>query len=209
MRANSAKQRFPVLEWTHKLEVLQRTAIHIHHAKNRTTTAGPARSQIYSEMRDEHFSTVALPRLDMSLAEGLDSPPVRTSQLAHPSLQELQAADHLRGTESNRSSILGRKLSLGRRDGPGQGRKRLVKKSLRESQISDQRAESDTTDAEDEGTDTPQEDYISPKRRWQPLTGLLGLRKLVLIETTAATLHAGPRYLPRTRQVLSRGSLLQ
>src|ERR1700712_2337852 len=29
MRANSAKQRFPVLEWVQKLEVLQRTAIHV------------------------------------------------------------------------------------------------------------------------------------------------------------------------------------
>ncbi|KAJ6045859.1 hypothetical protein N7499_001403 [Penicillium canescens] len=177
MRANSAKQRFPVLEWTHKLEVLQRTAIHIHHAKNRTTAGAPAQSQIYSEMRDEHFSTVALPRFNMSLAEGLDSPPVRTSQLAHPSLQELQAAD-FRGTESNRSSILGRKLSLGRRDGPGRDRKRLVKKSLRENQVSDQRAESDTTDAEDEGTDTPQEDYISPEEAVAAVNRALGSQEV-------------------------------
>lgn len=41
MRMISARQRFPVLEWIRKLEVLQRSAIDIQHANNRGTLTGP------------------------------------------------------------------------------------------------------------------------------------------------------------------------
>ena len=208
MRANSAKQRFPVLEWTQKLEIVATNSNPHPSRKEPNYTMGSAQSQIYSEMRDERFSTVALPRFNMSLAEGLDTPPMRTSQLAHPSLQELQAAE-LRGADSNRSSILGRKLSLGRRDGPGQGRKRLVKKSLRDSQISDQRAESDTTDAEDEGTETPQEDYISPEEAVTAVNRALASQDVGSYRNNSSHSPRGSEYLPRTHHVLSRGSLLQ
>ena len=165
MRANSAKQRFPVLEWVQKLEVLQRTSIHIHHQKNPLTVASPAReSQIYWETQGLRDSTMMTrPSSFQSVTGALDTPPGRTSQPVQPSLLELQAAEaqEMQAAESNRSSMLGRQLSLGRRSGPGQGRKRLVKKSLRDSQMLEQPVDGDTTDADEEGFSTPQENYIS------------------------------------------------
>jgi alpha-1,3-glucan synthase len=167
MRANSAKQRFPVLEWVQKLEVLQRTAIDIHHQKNQLTVAGPAReSQIYWETQGLRDST---------MMGALDSPPRRTSQAIQPSLLELQAAEAQEmQADSNRSSTVGRQLSLGRRSGPGQGRKRLVKKSPRDSQMAEQPVEGDTTDAEDEGFSTPPERYISPEEAMAAISSALG-----------------------------------
>ncbi|KZN91053.1 Cell wall alpha-1,3-glucan synthase PcAgsD [Penicillium chrysogenum] len=160
MRANSAKQRFPVLEWVQKLEVLQRTSIHIHHQKNQLTVAGSAReSQIYWEtpgLRDSAMTSRP------SSATGALDTPGRTSQPFQPSLLQLQAveAQEMQVAENNRGSTLGRNLSLGRRAGPGHGRKRLVKKSLRESQMLEP-VDGDTTDADDEGTATPQENLIT------------------------------------------------
>ncbi|CRL31185.1 Glycosyl hydrolase, family 13, catalytic domain [Penicillium camemberti] len=160
MRANSAKQRFPVLEWVQKLEVLQRTSIHIHHQKNQLTVAGSAReSQIYWEtpgLRDSGMIT--RPSSYLSLPGTLDAN--RTSQPAQPSLLQLQAveAQEMQAAENNRGSTLNRNLSLGRRSGPGHGRKRLTKKSPRESQMLEA-IDGDTTD--DESFVTPQENLIT------------------------------------------------
>ncbi|CAI7667583.1 unnamed protein product [Penicillium viridicatum] len=161
MRANSAKQRFPVLEWVQKLEVLQRTSIHIHHQKNQLTVAGSAReSQIYWEtpgLRDSGMIT--RPSSHLSLPGTLDAAN-RTSQPAQPSLLQLQAveAQEMQAAENNRGSTLNRNLSLGRRSGPGHGRKRLTKKSPRESQMLEP-IDGDTTD--DESFVTPQENMIT------------------------------------------------
>lgn len=161
MRANSAKQRFPVLEWVQKLEVLQRTSIQIHHGKNQQTVTGPQpETQSEWDMQGLRYSTMMGP---MSHHSGTDMPPVRTSEPVQPSLLELQAveAQEMQAADNNRNNTLGRQLSLGRRAGPGQERKRLIKKSLRESQMLEQPVDGDTTDAEEDGAATSQEDHIS------------------------------------------------
>jgi alpha-1,3-glucan synthase len=156
MRLNSVKQHFPVLEWLQKLETLQQTAIQIHHNKNKNTVAGPMpESQSYWETQSTRSSTLGLPGPTPSMTAGLDTPPGQTMQHAQSQLQELQAA------AGNRASVMGRQLSLGRRSGPGQGGKRLGKKPP--SQILDRPLEDEGTDAEEEGTATPQVSYISPE----------------------------------------------
>ncbi|KAL4786852.1 hypothetical protein BJX76DRAFT_62583 [Aspergillus varians] len=159
MRANSAKQRFPVLEWVHKLEALQRTSIQIHHGKNRQTVAGPIpESQTDWDMQGLRYSEVLRP------TSGMETPPLRQSALVQPSLLDLQAAEaqDMQTADSNRGSLLGRKLSLGRRSGPGQAKKRLFKKPQRDSLMVEQSVDGDITDAEQDGTATPsQEKYIS------------------------------------------------
>ena len=164
MRTNSAKQRFPVLEWVQKLEVLQRTAIQIHHQKNQLTVAHSAReSQIFWETPALRDSALVTRPSSFQSATALDTPPLgRAPQPFQPSLLQLQAveAQEMQVAESNRSSMLGRNLSLGRRSGPGHDRKRLFKKSKRGSQMTEP-VDGDTTDADDDGTATPQEKLIS------------------------------------------------
>ncbi|KAJ9353608.1 CAZyme family GH13 [Paecilomyces variotii] len=167
MRAKSAKQRFPVLEWIQKLETLQRTAIQIHHAKNKSTVAGPMpESQSYWETQSTRSSAPELPRSTQSMTESLETPPGEMIQHAQERLEEIQAA----GGEGKKNG-LGRKLSLGRRAGPGQGRKRLSKKPPRESQIYD---DDETTDADDDGTATPRVNYISPEEAMDAINHTLG-----------------------------------
>ncbi|KAL4740285.1 hypothetical protein BDV11DRAFT_214565 [Aspergillus similis] len=158
MRANSAKQRFPVLDWVQKLEVLQRTSIKIHHAKNQSTVAGPLpEPESDWEMQGLRQSTMLRPMSLQSSAEDLRSSVV----LSQPSLLDLQAAEAQQmQPDSNRSSTLGRKLSLGRRAGPGQGRNRLRKKLLSDSQVLEQPVEDDGTDAEEDATATGQDNHI-------------------------------------------------
>ncbi|KAJ5589900.1 hypothetical protein N7450_003872 [Penicillium hetheringtonii] len=161
MRANSAKQRFPVLEWVQKLEVLQRTAIHTHHAKNKDTVSGPSReSNIYWDLQGLQSAPGSRPVSNPSAS--VEMLPGRNSQAVQPSLLELQAVElrQMQENDSNRNSLPQRQLSLGRRSGPGAGRKRLVKRSLRESQMLERAAEVDT-DAEDDVADMPQENFIS------------------------------------------------
>ncbi|KAI1833193.1 CAZyme family GH13 [Penicillium roqueforti] len=164
MRENSAKQRFPVLEWVQKLEVLQRTSIQIHHQKNQLTVAGTARdTQIFWETPALRDSALVTRPSSFQSATALDTPPLgRAPQPFQPSLLQLQAveAQEMQVAESNRGSMLGRNLSLGRRSGPGHGRKRLFRKSQRGSQFTEP-TDGDTTDADDDGTATPQEKLIS------------------------------------------------
>jgi alpha-1,3-glucan synthase len=160
MRANSAKQRFPVLEWVQKLEKLQRTAIQIHYSKNSDTVIGHTRdSQADWEMQGLRPYSRSRPPYRQSMAGALEPTPEIVSEPTQPSLLELQRAELEDKPESDglKNSMLGRKLSLGRRFGPGQGRKRLIKKALRESQM----FEGDTSDADEDGTRTPQEQNIS------------------------------------------------
>ncbi|RDW76848.1 uncharacterized protein DSM5745_06840 [Aspergillus mulundensis] len=175
MRANSAKQRFPVLDWVQKLEVLQRSSIKIHHAKNAETVAGPLPEQGDWDMQaggTRHSSMMMLSSRPMS---GLSSAMASRTSLAppQPSLLDLQAAEAQQMQVDNiatRGSMLGRKLSLGRRSGPGAGKK-LRKKSLTNSQVLEEPIETDAEaeaddDASGESTDatTPplgQENFIT------------------------------------------------
>ncbi|KAL2830814.1 hypothetical protein BDW59DRAFT_158254 [Aspergillus cavernicola] len=164
MRANSAKQRFPVLEWVQKLEALQRASIQVHHTRNRQTVAGPLpEAQSDWDMQGLRYSSMLRPMSLQPGPGGLDTPPLTPSVPVQPSLLDLQAAEaqEMQAADSTRSSVLGRKLSLGRRAGPGQGRKRLVKKSQGESQMFDQPVDGDTTGADEDDTGTPEENYIS------------------------------------------------
>lgn len=163
MRANSARQRFPVLEWVRKLEVLQRTAIHTHHSKNKDTVTGPLReSHVYWDMQGFQSSPGTRPASVRSESGAFDMTSARDPQNVQPSLLELQAVElrEMGGGDSRSSSPPRRQLSLGRRSGPGQGRKRLVKRSMRESQMLERPVEGDT-DTEEAGTDTLQENFIS------------------------------------------------
>ncbi|KAJ5902211.1 hypothetical protein N7495_002739 [Penicillium taxi] len=168
MRANSAKQRFPVLEWVGKLERLQRTAISIHNENVKST--GPYQIRESGMLGMRLSANVSRLFSSLSLADP-ETERGRPSQLIQPSLLELQAAE-LNGTadgDNSRTSTLGRKLSLGRRVGPGQGRNRLVKKSirdsqvLRESRVFDGTNDGEVTDMEEEGYSMAQENYISPE----------------------------------------------
>jgi len=126
------------------------------------------------------FSTRSRPVSNQSMAELSDISPGRTSQPIQPSLLQLQAVElkEMKDVDSNRSSFLGRKLSLGRRSGPGQGRKRLVKKSLRESQMSDRTMDGDTTDGEEDDAVTSQENHISPEEAMAAVNQALGSHDL-------------------------------
>ncbi|CAI7584674.1 unnamed protein product [Penicillium manginii] len=177
MRLNSAKQRFPVLEWVRKLEVLQRTAIHTHHSKNKDTVRGPSReSHIYWEVQGLQSSSGSRPMSSYSTLGASETQPARISQLVQPSLLELQAAElrDMQDTDSSGKNSPRRQLSLGRRSGPGQGRKRLVKRSLRESQMLERMTEGDATDVEDDGIDAPQENFISPEEAVAAVKRALG-----------------------------------
>ncbi|KAJ5998275.1 hypothetical protein N7451_006085 [Penicillium sp. IBT 35674x] len=161
MRANSAKQRFPVLEWVQRLEKLQRTAIEIHHSKNRNSVISHAQdAQTGSDVQGLQTSG-SRPGSHQSISGALEMTPEGTSEPMEPSLLELQAVelDNIQEPDSARNSVLGRKLSLGRRSGPGQGRRRLIKRALRDSRA----LEGDYTDTEDDGAETPQEENISPE----------------------------------------------
>ncbi|KAL4965240.1 alpha-1,3-glucan synthase Ags3 [Aspergillus stella-maris] len=160
MRANSAKQRFPVLDWVQKLEVLQRTSIKVHHAKNQKTVAGSLpESQSEWDLSGMRQSSMLRPMsLQSSAQEALRGSVVPP----HPSLLDLQAAEaqQMQADSTRNSSMLGRKLSLGRRAGPGQGRQTLKKKDPRDSQVLEPPSEGDSgeaTDAEEDPTDTAQE----------------------------------------------------
>ncbi|KAJ6113439.1 hypothetical protein N7523_006756 [Penicillium sp. IBT 18751x] len=177
MRANSAKQRFPVLEWVQKLEKLQRTAIQIHHEKNRNSVFDHTRdSQADWDMQGLRPSSRSRPVSHQSMVGALETTPERASDRIQPSLLELQAAEleDMRMSEGPRDSMLGRKLSLGRRSGPGQGRKRLIKRALRESPLD----EGDTTDIEEDGTETPQEENISREEAMAAISRTLGSQDL-------------------------------
>ncbi|KAH2916900.1 hypothetical protein KXV64_009499 [Aspergillus fumigatus] len=174
MRMNSAKQRFPVLEWIQKLETLQQTAIQIHHTKNKNTVAGPMpEPQIYWEMQNMRDSTASLPGLAQSVPDGLETPPSRVMLNAESRLRELQ-------TDVGNRSSLGRKLSLGRRAGPGQGRNRLVKKALRDSQVAESPLDEEATDAEGEvdedDSNSHRVDYISTDEAMRAVSHALGLQ---------------------------------
>ncbi|KAL4864230.1 hypothetical protein BDV12DRAFT_205867 [Aspergillus spectabilis] len=171
MRANSAKQRFPVLDWVQKLEVLQRTSIKIHHAKNQQTVAGPLpESQSDWDMQDLRQSSMLRP---MSLHPSAEA--LRSSVPAQPSLLDLQTAEAQQmQADSNRSSMLGRKLSLGQRAGPGQGRKPFGKKSLGDSQMFEQPIDGEATDVDEDATATAQENYISHEEAVAALNSTLG-----------------------------------
>ncbi|RAH49427.1 alpha-1,3-glucan synthase Ags3 [Aspergillus brunneoviolaceus CBS 621.78] len=186
MRANSAKQRFPVLEWIQKLEVLQRTAIQIHYKKNQSTVAGPMpESQTYWETPSmppsARNSTLSL----TGLADGgSDNTPGKVMLNAQSRLQELQADD-------NRNSGLGRKLSLGRRAGPGQGKKLFGKP--RGSRIVEQE-DDDLTDFDDETDATHQSDYISPDEAMRAVNSTLAAQELGQTLGNGSSLSlAGPR----------------
>ncbi|KAE8356280.1 hypothetical protein BDV28DRAFT_127311 [Aspergillus coremiiformis] len=187
MRANSAKQHFPVLEWIQKLEALQRTAIQIHHTKNKNTVTGPMpESQTYWETQSTRHS--ANPDQRRSVTDGSDTPPGMMMLQAQSQLQELQDAD------GNRNSNLGRQLSLGRRSGPGQGRNRLNKKPPRASHIAENQGEDETTDADEDGTDTPAADYISPEDAMAAVNNTLGPHNIgTAFRNTSTTSVAGPR----------------
>lgn len=185
MRAKSAKQRFPVLEWIQKLEVLQQTAIQIHHAKNKNTVSGAMpESPNYWETQSMRSSSGGLHGPSQSIVDSVDTPG-EIYEHAQSQLQELQTV------EGNRGS-LGRKLSLGRRSGPGQGRTRLQKKLPHGSQIFDEHPDEETTDADEGGTSTPRENYISAEDAMAAINNSLGSQDIGSSSLDNSA-HASPR----------------
>ncbi|KAL5338002.1 hypothetical protein BJX70DRAFT_408930 [Aspergillus crustosus] len=171
MRANSAKQRFPVLDWVAKLEVLQQTSIRVHHKKNRDTVTGPlpdANGDWDLQGGYRLASTTASSRT--SLAQDRAD---RADQV-QPSLLQVQAAEaQLMEADGNRGTMLGRNLSLGRRAGPGQGRK-LRKRNPNEIQMAEQAVETDIEgqDTDGDATTPTQENFISHEEALRALQGL-------------------------------------
>jgi alpha-1,3-glucan synthase len=177
MRANSAKQRFPVFEWVQKLEKLQQTAIKIHHSKNRNSAIGlPRDSQTDWDMQSLWPPGRSRPVSHQPRARALETLPETASQPVQPSIPELQAAEleDMQDSDSPRNSMLGHKLSLDRQFGPGQSRKRLFRGALHQSQLFD----GDILDDNEEGTETLQEWRISPEESMAAINWTLGSQNL-------------------------------
>lgn len=79
MRARSALQRFPVAQWLEDLEILQSTAIRIHHkeqakTKSQSTTYTPAYNALYGMMTPQATTSVR-----SAASSGTLTPPLQSS----------------------------------------------------------------------------------------------------------------------------------
>ncbi|KAJ5982397.1 hypothetical protein N7451_012497 [Penicillium sp. IBT 35674x] len=138
MRANSAKQRFPVLEWVQKLEKLQRTAIQIHDGMNRNSATDLTRNfQSDCGLQGLGSPGGSQPLFHQAMAAALVVPPETPSQPVRSSFMEPEVVELEDMEEQNvpENRLLGWNLSLGRRPGPGQGRERAMKRALRGRQL--------------------------------------------------------------------------
>ncbi|CAG7920746.1 unnamed protein product [Penicillium olsonii] len=140
MRARSAKQRFPVAQWVEDLEILQSTAITIHHKEANKTHTGHVGG--LSHMRpgtSSGGSTYSGVMGGMGGMSGLPSPGMnspfmhsRESSLSFNQMNENPAqkkisysVDPAQDDTEKPKSGLSRSLSLGVRSGPGHaGRRR-------------------------------------------------------------------------------------
>ncbi|KAJ5645806.1 hypothetical protein N7490_002178 [Penicillium lividum] len=160
MRANSARQRFPVLEWVQKLERLQLTSIDIHHRKNRNSVIGPTRdSQTDWDMQIVQASSRPRPISHRSINRALETAREEETESIQTFALDPQLAEpeDMRESRGPRNSMLGRKLSLGRRSGPGQVY---------------------STDGDESGTNTPQEENISSEEAMAAISQTLGSQYL-------------------------------
>ncbi|KAL4964121.1 alpha-1,3-glucan synthase Ags2 [Aspergillus stella-maris] len=128
MRARSAKQRFPVAQWTEDLEILQSTAMRCHSKGLKSTPSGNNTSGMM---------TPQIPSTGTATPTGMQTPPLHSRSGSSSNINRLSAygpqqrntiiysRDPSPGGEEPRS----RGLSLGVRAGPGhlvrRGRKKL------------------------------------------------------------------------------------
>ena len=173
MRARSAKQRFPVAQWVEDLEILQSTAMRIHH-KELVKTHG----QPYSP------SGANTPYMMLSTPVASSGPATPTGTQTPPFIHSREPSY----SGSNRFSTLGaqqrntivysrdaspggdekpkpglsRQLSLGVRAGPGhlerRGRRRLRKNNIQEIE---ENAASSMTENDDESEEDPNSSYYA------------------------------------------------
>ncbi|KAJ6013120.1 hypothetical protein N7522_003475 [Penicillium canescens] len=170
MRANSVKQRFPVLKWVEKLETLQRTAIHIHHTEKKNRVSVSVReSQTYSNVEGLYSSTAPRAVSNQPIAGVLDTPQGESP----PPLLELQTAnlEEVKNAGGDKNSILGRIMSFGRRPRPEQSKSRLAKNPVRESQMFEHPVDSRIGV---DSTNMPPENYVSPEEAIAAVSQALG-----------------------------------
>lgn len=142
MRARSAKQRFPVAQWVEDLEILQSTAIRIHHKEAAKSHAQPLTPSGYTTPTG--MMTPTFGASGTMTPTGMQTPPLAHSRNASYSNINRASAfgpqqrntivysrDPSPGGEEKPKSGLSRTLSLGVRSGPGhaerRGRKRIRK----------------------------------------------------------------------------------
>jgi alpha-1,3-glucan synthase len=142
MRARSAKQRFPVVQWVNDLEALQSKAIEIHDKEAKKGFGGSWRDEkSRSFLRSRMFSSPNSSAVDITKSRVFSSP--------NGSMADLSVAGNTDTRPSTPNTIepppsgLSRKLSLGYRAGPGhsaprrrfQGNTLSVAGSVAESEI--------------------------------------------------------------------------
>ncbi|KAJ5081763.1 hypothetical protein NUU61_010027 [Penicillium alfredii] len=162
MRARSAKQRFPVAQWIEDLEILQSTALRIHHkertkAQSQSSISTGAYNAIYGMMTPQAPQAAASTRSGTS--SGTLTPPLQSSSRPGTvaSLQRssiIYSRDPSPGGDSRPKSGLSRQMSFGLRPVSGQmeprGRRDLGKGSTVENE---EHAGAPSPDAEDNSDD--------------------------------------------------------
>ena len=160
MRAQSAIQRFPVLEWIQKLEALHKTAIKIRNKKRNSTMStlpGGFDSWDLQSYRNSRMNTPGA--VTPMMMEGSEASSEVTLQQIQDRLRDLASAPG-EGEVAQRG--LSRKLSLGSMSGPGHTRKRLTK-TPRQSRVIREELDNETTDVETESNVTPGYYHMSPE----------------------------------------------
>ena len=160
MRVQSAKQRFPVLQWVQKLEVLHKTAIRIHSKKRSSSIMRSRRgSTDFLGTHSNRSSRLYTPGTITPMMVGSETPSEETLQQVQVRLRDLAFAP---GGGEVAARGFSRKLSLGSLSGPGHTRKKLTK-TLRQSQVIGEELNDEASDIDDESNATPKYYHMSPE----------------------------------------------
>ncbi|KKK19324.1 hypothetical protein P175DRAFT_0501355 [Aspergillus ochraceoroseus IBT 24754] len=147
MRARSAKQRFPVAQWVEDLEILQTTAIQIHHKRNNKVHDRPSSpSGIMASVTPPMsplMSPGGIPGMPHSRESSYSNLDV-VAEMGNQNKTIYSRDPSPSGTEKPKSG-LSRSLSLGVRSGPGHFERRG-----RPRQQGDQIPENDEVESESE-----------------------------------------------------------
>ncbi|KKY24110.1 putative alpha-glucan [Phaeomoniella chlamydospora] len=156
MRARSAKQRFPVAQWVEDLEILQSTAIRIHHKEGAKASHGDRLSNASGFGTPRGMSTPPL------LSHSRNSSYADLNRLSAVGPQSRNTIVYTRDPspgayDEKPKSGLSRQLSLGVRSGPGhlapperRGRRRLRRQTPSAVPESDNEIGATATDYEDD-----------------------------------------------------------
>ncbi|KAJ9317012.1 CAZyme family GH13 [Paecilomyces variotii] len=145
MRARSAKQRFPVAQWVEDLEILQSTAIRIHHKELAKSKGEPLTPSGYNTPSGMMTPPIGPGYMTPT---GTQTPPLSHSRnSSYSNIHRLSALgpqqrntivysrDLSPGADEKPKSGLSRQLSLGVRSGPGHSSERRGRRTIRRSGI--------------------------------------------------------------------------